>query len=360
MARIKKLERGPLRQKLERMWAENDMLSRATAHKSEAEKASIRSKKTALANEANDLMAGLIGEVVHDARAQLLQIAASLAVADPHDGGRPSSAGSVSAGILCTPRHSAASDDFQVLWSAAAKPQKTRVPKKPLSEDLLQQLQGLARGTLIKVIRKNGQETSLIFQSLSATGMIVGANENEATKLTQRSIRPRPIEIDPSNIKEIAVANEASSVYSGTGQEEVAGDQDMGAATPPEPVDFENFRQLVWESGRPIWQWDDDGDGSKHSASTFWEVVLDVPYVAWIYREAKTRPRCWAAFRKFRNDILATSTYKHAHNHFQTERAALNYLDQFLHSYDAQEDAPNSEADEVPDDDEEYSEQRDE
>ena len=169
---------------------------------------------------------------------------------------------------------------------------------------------------------------------------------------------------DPSRIVDIAVNGAASEV--GGSHDDYDNDDGSnengyigGAATPPLLPDFEAFSTYVWDHGCHLWQWDEEGDNSKHANSTYWEVMLDTQYVTWIYKEAKTRPRCWGDFRKFRTALLAMTTYKTAFDHYGSERASLSYLDQCLRAHSNEQEV-NSEADEVPDDDEEYSELRDE
>ena len=170
---------------------------------------------------------------------------------------------------------------------------------------------------------------------------------------------------DPSRIVDIAVNGAASEV--GGSHDDYDNDDGSnengyigGAATPPLLPDFEAFSTYVWDHGCHLWQWDEEGDNSKHANSTYWEVMLDTQYVTWIYKEAKTRPLCWGDFRRFRTAVLATTTYKAAFELYKSERATLSYLDQCLRARSNEQEDVNSEADEVPDDDEEYSELRDE
>ena len=166
---------------------------------------------------------------------------------------------------------------------------------------------------------------------------------------------------DPSRIVDIAV-NGAASDSGGFLDGSSFDDEDSNAHgfTGDIAPDIDSFSNIVWDHGCSIWQWEEEGDNSKHSNSTYWEVMLDTQYVTWIYKEAKTRPLCWGDFRKFRTAVLATTTYKAAFEHYKSERATLSYLDQCLRARSNEQEDVNSEADEVPDDDYENSEQRDE
>ena len=271
MAQIQKLERGPLRQKLEKMWTENDRLSRSTAHKSESEKSVIRAKTTALAREAHDLMAGKVGEVVHDARAQLLQIAANLAVADPHEGVRPSSANSSSVATVSRP---------QTLWTATVA-KKVPTPSGDIPEELANNLRQLIPGTEIMFkMKKAPASTTAIFKGLSSTGMV-----EAEVHIHGKSEKVKQQYYDPSRF----VTLEISSAFEG-GSETLGGTATPPALTAADVPGLEAVYGIIQSDGAQTWHWHNPnagggipGDELKYDGCTFANVLLDQKYVRWIY-----------------------------------------------------------------------------
>jgi hypothetical protein len=226
-------------------------------------------------------------------------------------------------GILCTPR-SSATDDFNVLWSASAKELKARVPKKPVDAGLLQQLQQLERGTVIKVTRRNGAETTLVFEMLSGTGMIIGAADKVPGPTSQRNPRSRSIQIDPTGIQCISFAD-------GTGASSGAGVDRDGSATPPRLTlddipGMATFYSIVNGEGSQVWSFHDPdagggipGETLKHDGHSFAEVLIDQKYVRWCYigdesfgrarNGAQSKPHYWSAFKQFRAQVRASEAY---------------------------------------------------
>ena len=144
------------------------------------------------------------------------------------------------------------------------------------------------------------------------------------------------------------------------GVESGNGDTDAGAKTPPNVTDIEGFISLLNEYGKQVWAWVADGTGcaaecSKYADEIFWYVLQDTSYITWIYKNAKTRPVCWKAFREFRQKVLRHEAYTSLVGHYGSEHSTLKALQMHVENFTGwdgrqdESDELNSEDDEIPD-----------
>ena len=371
MTVIAKLPEGVLKANLMRLWRENDRLNRVGGNVSAQDKLSSKQKKEKLIIEANQLLWDYKSGIVHEVRSGLedtgidkkildalgsavklvnqsrdnkLKWAADLKAVDDDatESSRPTSASG------------SATRSFEVSASwAVGEKRKAREEKKPqgkIPEKLQEIISSMVPGQKFDCTLKPkfGKTVKVVgsFIEQTETGMLVSSCCTDSSEMQYT---------DPSRIATIEVGT--------VPVEARTPDHTAGIRTPPGPTNIAGFHDLLIDKGMQVWAWaaaGEDAEDTKYVGETFWHVIQDVQYITWVYTRARTRPVCWKEFRAFRQAVLKHEAYTSMFGHYKSEGATLKALNEFVESfaqrlehgnYDAyDDDAPNSEAAEIPED----------